>query len=253
MPEEVLIERMTWTDVRDAMAAGTRTVIVPVAAMEQHGPHMAIGTDTYLGYAISVRLGKALGDALVTPAIGIGYSVGHLPMPGTVSISEERLAIVIREVVDSLVSHGFTDIVLLSSHGGNYGALNAAVPRLRETYPHVRIHSRTDFESGMGRRQALLQELDLDPVKVGVHAGQGETSMMLACHPDLVDMGRAVEGFTGDASIRWRSKVPPPMTETSPTGILGDARGSTAELGERLLAHEVAEWVRALRAGDLLG
>ncbi len=86
MPEEVLIERMTWTDVRDAMAAGKRTVIVPVAAMEQHGPHMAIGTDTYLGYEISVRLAKALGDGLVAPAIGIGYSVGHLPMPGTVSI-----------------------------------------------------------------------------------------------------------------------------------------------------------------------
>ncbi len=89
----------------------------------------------------------------------------------------------------------------------------------------------------MRRRQALLQELALDPAKVGVHAGQGETSMMLACHPDLVGMERAVEGFTGDASIRWRSKVPPPMTETSPTGILGDARGSTAQIGEQLLAH----------------
>lgn len=252
MQGEVLIERMTWTDVRDAIAAGKRTVIVPIGAMEQHGPHMAIGTDTYLGYEIATRLARTLGNALVAPAITIGYSVGHLPMAGTVSISEETLAAVIREVVESLIRHGFEDVVLLSSHGGNYGALNLAVPSLRRDYPQVRIHSRMDFESGLRAREALLQELGLDPAKVGVHAGQGETSMMLACHPELVDMSQAFEGFTGDASIRWRSKVPPPMTEMSPTGILGDARGATAELGERFLEYSVAEWVRAVRTGELL-
>jgi creatinine amidohydrolase len=194
----------------------------------------------------------ALGNALVAPAITIGYSVGHLPMAGTETISEETLAAVIREVVASLIHHGFEDIVLLSSHGGNHGALNRAVPDLRRDYPHVRMHCRMDFESGLRAREALLKELGLDPAKVGVHAGQGETSMMLACHPELVDMSRAVEGFTGDASIRWRSKVPPPMTETSPTGILGDARGATAELGERFLEYTVAEWVRAIHTGDLL-
>ncbi|HUZ01425.1 MAG TPA: creatininase family protein [Thermomicrobiaceae bacterium] len=251
-PGEVLIERMSWTDVRDAMAAGSRTVILPVAAMEQHGPHMAIGTDTFLGYETSERLARALGDALVAPAISIGYSVGHLPMPGTVTIAEETLAQVITEVVDSLIHHGFTDVVLLSSHGGNYGALNMAVPGLRARHPAVRIHTRTSFDSSMEARAALLDELGLDAARVGVHAAQGETSMMLACHPNLVDMSRAVEGFTGDASIRWRAKVPPPMDEMSPTGILGDARNSSVELGERFLDSNVQEWVSAIRSGELL-
>jgi creatinine amidohydrolase len=249
-PDEVMIERMSWTQVRDAMAAGKRTVIVPVAAMEQHGPHMAIGTDTFLGYETSRRLAQALGDALVAPAISIGYSVGHLPMPGTVTVSEETLTTIINEVVDSLAHHGFQDIVLLVSHGGNYGAINAALPELRRKHPGVRIHAQTSFDSAMTGRDALYQELGVEAHRMGVHAGQGETSMMLATHPEYVNMDAAVEGFTGDASIRWKSKVPPPMPETSPTGILGDARNSTAEIGNRLFEHNVQRWVEAIRSGE---
>jgi creatinine amidohydrolase/Fe(II)-dependent formamide hydrolase-like protein len=77
--------------------------------------------------------------------------------------------------------------------------------------------------------------------------------MMLACHPDLVMMERACEGFMGDASIRWKAAVPPPMDEMSPTGILGDARGATAEIGERLFAFEIERWVEAIRSGELAG
>ena len=249
--DDILIERMSWHDVRDAMASGKRTVILPIAAMEQHGPHMAISTDTFLGYETSIRLAKALGDALVAPAISIGYSVGHMPMPGTVTISEETLIIVIREVVESLVHHGFTDVVMVVSHGGNFAALRAVVPGLRKAHPNVRFHARMDFESHMGERRTLYDELGVDEVRMGVHAAQGETSMMLASHPDLVDMNRAVEGFTGDASIRWKAKVPPPMDEMSPTGILGDARGSTAEIGERVLQFEIERWVKAIRSGEI--
>ena len=192
---------------------------------------------------------EALGDALVAPAISIGYSVGHLPMPGTVTISEETLIIVIREVVESLVHHGFTDVVMLVSHGGNYGAMRAIVPELRKTHPDVRFHARMDFESSMGKRKALYDELGVDEVRMGVHAAQGETSMMLAAHPDLVDMDRAVEGFTGDASIRWTAKVPPPMDEMSPTGILGDA----AELDRRDRRAAVRFRDSALGRGDPIG
>jgi creatinine amidohydrolase len=251
--DEVLIERMNWHDVRDAIAGGKKIVILPLAAMEQHGPHMAIGTDTYLGYETATRLAQALGDALVAPAISIGFSVGHLPMPGTVTISEETLATVIREVSESLVHHGFTDVVYVISHGGNYGAIRAALPQLRAAHPDIRFHARLDFDSSMGPRQALYEELGVTAERMGVHAAQGETSMMLASHPDLVKMERACEGFMGDASIRWKAAVPPPMDEMSPTAILGDARDSTAEIGERLFAFEIAGWVNAIRSGELAG
>lgn len=249
--EEVWIERMTWTDVKAAMVAGKRRVLVIVGAMEQHGPHLPIGTDTFLGHAIAERIARNLGDALITPVIPIGYSVGHMPMPGTITLTEDTLSRVIAETCESLAHHGFKEIVLLSSHGGNYRAIRQALDVLRQKRLPVRITAATDIEPYLERIKALSAEYGLDSVRVGVHAAQGETSQMLAHKPELVKMERAVEGFMGDPSIRWKSRVPPPMNEMSPTGIVGDARGATAELGEAFLKAETDYLSEQIRAGTL--
>ena len=249
--DTVLIEEMTWMEVRGAIAAGKRRVIVMLGAMEQHGPHLPIGTDTYLGYAVGARLARRLGDALLAPVVSLGYSVGHLPMAGTVSIEEPTLEAVIADVCRSLAKHGFREIILLCSHGGNYHALANALPRLRSEHRGVRISAIIDFEEWVEATRQFAQREGLDMTRIGVHAGQGETSLMLAHRPDLVQMDKAVEGFTGDASTRWRSKVPPPMDTMSPTGILGDARGSTAGLGEKMLAERVERLAKMIEGGLL--
>jgi creatinine amidohydrolase len=251
MPDTVLIEEMTWPEVRDAIAAGKRRVIVMLAAMEQHGPHLPIGTDTYLGYATGVRLARRLGDALVAPVVTLGYSAGHLPMAGTVSIEESTLETVIEDICRSLARHGFREIVLLCSHGGNYHALANVLPRLRDRHAGLRVSAVTDFDEWLQHTRAFAEREGLDMARLGVHAAQGETSLMLAHRPDLVQMDKACEGFTGDASIRWRSKVPPPMDTMSPTGILGDARGSTAALGEKMFAERIERLASMLEAGTL--
>jgi creatinine amidohydrolase len=251
MRETVLIEEMTWPEVRDAIAAGKRRVIVMLAAMEQHGPHLPIGTDTYLGYATGVRLARRLGDALVAPVITIGYSAGHLPMAGTLSIEESTLEAVIEDVCRSLARHGFHEIVLLCSHGGNYRALRNVLPRLRDRHAGIRVSAVADFDEWLEHTRAFAAREGLEMARLGVHAAQGETSLMLADRPDLVQMDKACEGFMGDASIRWRSKVPPPMDTMSPTGILGDARGSTAALGEKMFAERVERLASMIETGAL--
>jgi creatinine amidohydrolase len=247
----VLIEEMTWVEVKEAIKNGKRRVIVMLGAMEQHGPHLPIGTDTYLGYAVAERLARRLGDALVAPVVTLGYSIGHLPMPGTVSIDEVTLEAVIRDVCRSLVHHGFSEIILLCSHGGNYGAVRNVLPALRTAHPATRISAVTDFEEWLEQTKCFAAAEGLDMARLGVHAGQGETSLMLAHRPDLVQMDKACEGFLGDASVRWRSKVPPPMDTMSPTGILGDARGSTAALGEKLLSARVERLAELIESGAL--
>lgn len=249
--DTVLIEEMTWMEVREAIAAGKRRVIVMLGAMEQHGPHLPIGTDTYLGYAVGERLTHRLGDALLAPVVSLGYSVGHLPMAGTVSIEESTLEAVIADVCRSLARHGFREIILLCSHGGNYHALANVLPRLRADHRGLRISAITDFDEWVEATRRFAQREGLNMTQIGVHAGQGETSLMLAHRPDLVQMDKAVEGFTGDASIRWRSKVPPPMDTMSPTGILGDARGSTAALGEKMLVERVDRLAKLIEDGLL--
>lgn len=253
MRNTVLIEEMTWPEVKEAIASGMRRVIVMLAAMEQHGPHLPIGTDTYLGYATGTRLARRLGDALVAPVVALGYSVGHLPMAGTVSVEEPTLEAVIVDVCRSLARHGFREIILLCSHGGNYRAIRNVLSRIREDLGEIRISTITDFDEWLAHTAEFAAREGLDMARLGVHAAQGETSLMLAFRPDLVQMDKACEGFVGDASIRWRAKVPPPMDTMSPTGILGDARGSTAELGEKMFAARIERLALMVEEGLLAG
>jgi len=251
MRDTVLIEEMTWPEVRAAIDGGKRRVIVMLGAMEQHGPHLPIGTDTYLGYATGERLARRLGDALLAPVVSLGYSVGHLPMAGTVTIAETTLETIIVDVCRSLAHHGFREIILLCSHGGNYRAIRTVLSRIREEHREIRISTITDFDEWLEHTKKFAAREGLDMARLGVHAAQGETSLMLAHRPDLVQMDKACEGFVGDASIRWRSKVPPPMDTMSPTGILGDARGATVELGEKMFQERIERVARMIEEGVL--
>ncbi len=251
MRDTVLIEEMTWPEVRAAIDGGKRRVIVMLGAMEQHGPHLPIGTDTYLGYATGERLARRLGDALLAPVVSLGYSVGHLPMAGTVTIEETTLETIIVDVCRSLAHHGFREIILLCSHGGNYRAIRSVLSRIREEHWEIRISTITEFDEWLEHTKKFAAREGLDMARLGVHAAQGETSLMLAHRPDLVQMDKACEGFVGDASIRWRSKVPPPMDTMSPTGILGDARGATVELGEKMFQERIERVARMIEEGVL--
>src|ERR671933_938574 len=88
-PQSVLLEELTWPEVRDALAAGYRTVLVPCGAVEQHGPHVAMVSDTLQAGAIARRVAEHLGEALVAPTIPVGCSDHHLAFPGTVSLRRD--------------------------------------------------------------------------------------------------------------------------------------------------------------------
>jgi creatinine amidohydrolase len=239
--ERVFIEDMTWPEVRDAITLGVVRVIVVVAAMEQHGPHLAESTDTHLGYAIAGRLARRLGGTLVAPAVTLGFSEMNMTLAGTVSLRASTLEAVLHDVCESLSRHGFREIVLLNAHGGNYPVLRDVLPRLRSAHPTLRIIATLRMDAERAKGFALREGLDI--ARLGAHAGQTETSMMLAYRPDLVQMDKACEGYIGDLSAMFAdfmtTKKFPPIDELSPTGILGDAHGSTRELGERILADRV--------------
>jgi creatinine amidohydrolase len=253
MRDIVLIEEMTWPEVREAIAKGKKRVIVMLAAMEAHGPHLPIGTDTYLGYAHAERLARRLGDTLVAPVVTLGYSETFLPMAGTVSLAVSTFHAVVLDVCRSLARHGFAEIVLLPSHGGNYPVLRDVVPRVREEHPTIRILARTTFDTEATNQFAAREGLDIS--RMGLHAGQSETSRMLACRPDLVEMDKACEGFTGDLSPYfpefWRSGYLPPMDTISLNGILGDARESTSQIGERLFQDATERLAQMIESGAL--
>jgi creatinine amidohydrolase len=199
------------------------------------------------------RLARRLGDTLVAPVVTLGYSETFLPMAGTVSLEASIFHAVIVDVCRSLARHGFQEIILIPSHGGNYPILRQVLARVREEHSNIRIVAKTGFDFE-GTKQFAARE-GVDVAHLGAHAGQAETSEMLAYRADLVQMDKACEGFTGDLSPYmpefYRSGFIPPMDGISPNGILGAPRQSTRELGEKMLQHVTDRLVHMIESGDL--
>src|SRR5436309_15020503 len=115
MAEVLELERMTSTELREAVDAGSTTVIVPVGAIEQHSGHLPLGTDAILGDEIGRLVAKRLG-AVLAPTVRVGCSKHHMHFAGTLTLREETLEAMLIDVAESLAEHGFRRVVLLPTH-----------------------------------------------------------------------------------------------------------------------------------------
>lgn len=144
----VLIEEMTWMDVRDALAAGTTTVIVGTGGVEQNGPYVASGKHNFVLSATTEAIARELGDALVAPIVkfvpegSIDPPTGHMRYHATISVSQETFEALLTDIVGSLAAHGFRDIILIGDSGGNTAGMRNVAERLNSAWadrPH-RVH-----------------------------------------------------------------------------------------------------------------
>lgn len=229
--ETILLEEMTWTMVERAIEEGFRTVVVPVGSIEQHGPHLPLGTDTYLGDCLGRRLAERLGNALVAPTIRPGCSGHHLDFPGTISVSTEALIRVVEDVCASLDRHGFENIILLPSHGGNFAPVQTAT---QEIAPRLRANliALADLEGLIERMREAAVEAGVPEEAVGGHSGAGETSFVMAYRPELVRSSEMAPGYIGPLTRRYVRRGFKAVTET---GVLGDPRHASREIGERFI------------------
>ena len=219
-----------------ARANDNAVVIVPTAAVEQHGPHLPTWTDTCIGEAVAKRAATFAypkRPTLVTPVVWSGLSEHHMPFGGTLTLDYDTFHAVLRCLVQSLVRHGFKDVLISNSHGGNILAIQCAADRLApET--GATVVATTYVRECADAIAAILE----DQPHI-MHAGEGETSMMMALAGHLVDTSelaslarpRGRGALTaGRASYRWRS-----YTSASDIGITGNPARASAEKGERLL------------------
>ena len=223
-------------------------VLIPVASCEQHSLHLPVWTDSFIGQDVARRVHeKVPDDVLILPVQWLGYSQHHSRYPGTVSAISSTHMDLMLDMVDSMVRHGFRKILLQNSHGGNGAGIQVLLQRLMEKYQ--------DEEAEFYSRWAWATNDTLDSIRTlcagSGHAGETETSMMLAIRPDLVKTdrldadgereGMRVPGVSGYHRFDQRTKH----------GGVGDPRPSTSEMGEALLeasAAEVARDVVAIRA-----
>ncbi len=245
----LLLAEMTWPEVERAVAAGTTTVILPLGATEQHGPHLPLGTDTFRAAFVAGQLGADRGDMLVAPALPLGCSDEHTGFPGLLSLDHETLARLIVDCGRRMAAWGVRCLVLLSAHGGNARALELAHARLQEQARELEVRILASSKALNAALAEIAAAGDIAPDAVGLHAGEGETSEMLHLRPDLVQMDRAVAGYTGsmiDVMPRLREAGLRAVTDT---GTLGDPRSACARRGRRYLAAQIEGYGRLLATG----
>jgi creatinine amidohydrolase len=227
----VELDKLTWPEVEAELRGGRNTVVIAFGATEQHGLHMPLATDALLGDHFARRLAERL-DAFVAPTVRLGCSSHHLAFPGTLSISDKTFHAIVADLVSSLAGRGFERIVLVPTHGGNFAPLAAAVEQLP---PEQREHVVAITDLGVFLRIAQLgeREFGVPLPEGGLHAGEWETSLMLAIHPELVHMDRAEPGFVGDPQEAVGSLFDAGVDSISDNGAIGDPVSASAEHGRR--------------------
>lgn len=231
----LLMEEMTWEEIEASIDSGTDTVIITVGATEQHGPQIALASDSITGDYLAREIAERLGRTLIAPNIRVGVSAHHLYFPGTLSARSDVVGRLVIEYVHSLVWHGFRHIAIIPTHGGNFATVAEAGRKLSMLYPYVNIMAFADAKGYIGALTATSGRLGVALDVAGSHAGMSETSMALAARPDLVRMHRASAGFMGDAYGAGDRMGLEGTKSVSPIGVLGDPTSATAEMGRAYL------------------
>ncbi len=219
-----------------ALANDDAVVILPVASIEQHGPHLPTMTDTLLAHETSVRAARLVNDqggrCVVTPTVWSGLSEHHVAYGGTLTVDYQTFYLILRGLIDSMARQGFRRVLINNGHGGNMDACKVAVqdltlefglPLVSTTYPMVDVAAFS----------AVLEDQ-----KFIMHAGEAETSMVMALEPDLVDdsnLAACANPHNADLGEKSASYRLHGFSAISPNGTLGDPTNASAEKGEKLL------------------
>jgi creatinine amidohydrolase len=248
---------MSWPEIAGAGAAVSRWIaVLPLAAVEQHGPHLPLGVDAFIAQAYLARVRKILTDDLpVTflPVQPIGISTEHLAFPGTLSLSVETALAVWAELGESLARAGLRKLVLVTSHGGNVSAMELVARDLRARFGMLAV------TVGWHRFGYPPETFSDQEKRHGIHGGDVETSLMLAAVPETVRMDKAANAIPATVAMarefKWLGAYRPAgfawMTQDlGATGALGDATFASATKGEEALAHGAQAFVELLREVD---
>lgn len=233
----MFLERMKTTDLD---AATKYTFVISMGATEQHGPFLPLGTDSYIQDAIIERVEKQIPEAIFLPTLRITCSKEHAGFPGSVWVEEGTMEMMLRDICDSLQPYA-ANIVLVSWHGGNIRILNRFVEKNKDLFSGVQIqHLLFDSEEVLKKTSNLLGG------PVDEHAGNSETSMMLACEPSLVRIPphdypkQKIENAWDSDRLIDRSKDG--IVDNHPAWVINK------ELGETCLDLAAKELVHALQS-----
>lgn len=246
---------MRWEQLRSnqlSRISRKSVVVFPVGAIEQHGPHLPVGTDSLISEGIALELDREFrGSLLVLPTQQVGRSDHHINFPGTLSFSHQTLEAALLEVIESVIRHGFSRIVVLNGHGGNQGLGEVVAEKSAAKWPSSQVIF-TSWWRIAAEELKLLVEGDFPSVG---HAGEFETSLLLLLRPELVDTSRFEDGgdppsvrqLQGDlVTRRPAATLSRPFEELTANGVFGRPSLASVEKGKRILECVLEELVELI-------
>jgi creatinine amidohydrolase len=243
------MQTLTWPEA--AEFAGTPVVgLIPTGAMEQHGPHLPLITDTIIARHLAKEVAERINEpVVVAPVVAVGLSSHHTGFPGTATLTDEVFAGQLRGMIEAFARMDVTNVALFSAHGGNFACLGR-VAEDAESAPAregMRVRAYADFLAYLEVMFAGARDHFAEPLpESDVHAGGMETSQLLHLAPDLVRPFSNVQGYTA-ADPGWLERLFSDGTRAlSETGVLGRPPGASAEAGRAIcdaLAGELATWM----------
>ena len=241
-PPTVQLEDLTWTELRDAMASGTTTVIIPIGGTEQSGPYMALGKHNARVKYLSDRIAQGSGNAVVAPVVayvpegGLNPLTSHMRFPGTITVSDEVFEKTLISAANGFKAHGFRNVVFLGDHGGYQKNLQRIAAQLGIAWAGSGARALAPAEYYEASAQGfakILRGQGFRDDEIGTHAALADTALQLAVAPAMVR----------DAQLRVAA------APHASDGIYGgDPRRATAELGQSGVDAIVSATVRALRS-----
>jgi creatinine amidohydrolase len=239
-PKSLLIEDLTWTEVRDAIASGKTTAVYYAGSIEQNGPGFALGKHLFIAHFVAQRIAEELGNALVYPTMPFaptgdttpGHLTGHMRFPGSVNVSDEAFGMIARGVAESARAAGFRNVVMMSDHGGaGQTALEKVAKELDAAWGSSGVHVYYIRDTYFKEKEQMRAYAAEHKMMVDSHAGFDDTSEML---------------FVDKTKIRRDKLVKDDGRGT--TGVNGDQTAGTEELGKMFVGDKIKDAVDQIRS-----
>jgi len=233
----LLIEDMTWTEVRDAIAAGKTTAIYYAGSIEQNGPGLALGKHLFLAHYIAQQIAERLGNALVYPTMPFAPTgdpikkTGHMRFPGSVNVSEDTFGAVARDVALSAISAGFRNVVLMGDHGGGQKTLESVAAALDQEWGPKGAHVYYIGDVYYKEKDQMRAYAAEHKIAVDQHAGYDDTSEVM-----FIDK---------DGTWVRKDKL---MKDTGASGVTGDQTAATLEIGRMSVENKINDAVAQIRS-----
>jgi creatinine amidohydrolase/Fe(II)-dependent formamide hydrolase-like protein len=235
--KSVLIEDLTWMEVRDAIAGGKTTAIYYAASIEQNGPGLALGKHLFIAHYAAQRIAEELGNALVYPTMPYAIAgdpikkTGHMRFPGTVSLSEETFGAVAREVAISALAAGFKNVALMGDHGGGQQTLKKVAEALNAEWSPKGVHVYYIPDLYYKEKEQMKEYLTKRNMAIDEHAGIDDTSEVMFI----------------DKENKWvrKDKLAP---DDGKMGVRGDPTQASVELGKMFIEFKIKNAVTQIRS-----